>query len=544
MGSLVHHLEPQVPRAVRAADARRALPALERPGRGRGGAHGEDRRRHVGAGAGRGRHPAGSPRVPAGPACAHPGAGCPARPRRGPVRPGAHGQALRVPACWHHARHPHPGQAAGRRAAHGRHALARGPGGQRSRWGTTAAPSAATRWRRPPRWRCSTDSLPLASWTAWPGGAQLSGVVSRSSRARTRTRSPRCAASGSCSASSSRGRPAPVVKALRERGYPGHEGGRHGAAAAAAPRGQARRDQGVPGRPRGRARAAGHRRAPHGNAVSRRGSEEMSSVKKVVLAYSGGLDTSIIIPWIKENYPGAEIIAYCGDVGQGDDLEAVKKKALATGAQRVRGRRPPRGVRPRLRLQGPLRGRRLRGQLPARHLPGPPAAGLRPGALRAALRRRRAGPRRHRQGQRPGALRGDLRHLRAAPEGHRPLARVGHPLARGRPRLRGRPRRPASTSRPATSSAATATSGTSPTRAATSKTPGTRRSRRCSSSPWTRRRRRTRPQEVTIAFEQGVPVSIDGKTPRPGRARGVPQRDRGRPRRRAVSTWSRTGSSA
>jgi argininosuccinate synthase len=60
----------------------------------------------------------------------------------------------------------------------------------------------------------------------------------------------------------------------------------------------------------------------------------MSSVKKVVLAYSGGLDTSIIIPWIKENYGGAEIIAYCGDVGQGDDLEAVRRKALATGASK------------------------------------------------------------------------------------------------------------------------------------------------------------------------------------------------------------------
>ncbi|HVD76031.1 MAG TPA: argininosuccinate synthase [Vicinamibacteria bacterium] len=60
----------------------------------------------------------------------------------------------------------------------------------------------------------------------------------------------------------------------------------------------------------------------------------MSSVKKVVLAYSGGLDTSIIIPWIKENYGGAEIVAYCGDVGQGDDLEAVRRKAIATGASK------------------------------------------------------------------------------------------------------------------------------------------------------------------------------------------------------------------
>jgi argininosuccinate synthase len=60
----------------------------------------------------------------------------------------------------------------------------------------------------------------------------------------------------------------------------------------------------------------------------------MSSVKKVVLAYSGGLDTSIIIPWLKEHYGGAEVIAFCGDVGQGDDFEAVRKKALATGASR------------------------------------------------------------------------------------------------------------------------------------------------------------------------------------------------------------------
>jgi len=60
----------------------------------------------------------------------------------------------------------------------------------------------------------------------------------------------------------------------------------------------------------------------------------MSKTKKVVLAYSGGLDTSIIIPWIKETHGGAEIVAYCGDVGQGDDLEAVRRKALATGASK------------------------------------------------------------------------------------------------------------------------------------------------------------------------------------------------------------------
>ena len=56
--------------------------------------------------------------------------------------------------------------------------------------------------------------------------------------------------------------------------------------------------------------------------------------EKVVLAYSGGLDTSIIIPWLKENY-SAEIIAMVADVGQGDDLDAVVKKARATGAAKV-----------------------------------------------------------------------------------------------------------------------------------------------------------------------------------------------------------------
>jgi argininosuccinate synthase len=53
--------------------------------------------------------------------------------------------------------------------------------------------------------------------------------------------------------------------------------------------------------------------------------------KKVVLAYSGGLDTSIIIPWLRENY-GCQVIAMIGDVGQQEDLEAARKKALATGA--------------------------------------------------------------------------------------------------------------------------------------------------------------------------------------------------------------------
>ena len=58
------------------------------------------------------------------------------------------------------------------------------------------------------------------------------------------------------------------------------------------------------------------------------------NVKKCVLAYSGGLDTSIIITWLKENY-GCEVVAVCADVGQDDELEGLEEKALKTGASKL-----------------------------------------------------------------------------------------------------------------------------------------------------------------------------------------------------------------
>ena len=61
----------------------------------------------------------------------------------------------------------------------------------------------------------------------------------------------------------------------------------------------------------------------------------MSKIKKVVLAYSGGLDTSIIIPWLKENYNNPEIIAVAADVGQGDELDGLEEKAKKTGASKL-----------------------------------------------------------------------------------------------------------------------------------------------------------------------------------------------------------------
>ena len=53
--------------------------------------------------------------------------------------------------------------------------------------------------------------------------------------------------------------------------------------------------------------------------------------EKVVLAYSGGLDTSVILPWLKETY-GYEVIAFAAELGQGDELSGIKRKALASGA--------------------------------------------------------------------------------------------------------------------------------------------------------------------------------------------------------------------
>ena len=61
----------------------------------------------------------------------------------------------------------------------------------------------------------------------------------------------------------------------------------------------------------------------------------MEKIKKVVLAYSGGLDTSIIIPWLKENYGGCEVIAVSGDVGQGTELDGLEEKAKKTGASKL-----------------------------------------------------------------------------------------------------------------------------------------------------------------------------------------------------------------
>jgi argininosuccinate synthase len=58
-------------------------------------------------------------------------------------------------------------------------------------------------------------------------------------------------------------------------------------------------------------------------------------IKKVVLSYSGGLDTSVIVPWLKNNYDGCEVICFTADLGQNEDLSGLDKKAVASGASKL-----------------------------------------------------------------------------------------------------------------------------------------------------------------------------------------------------------------
>ncbi len=163
--------------------------------------------------------------------------------------------------------------------------------------------------------------------------------------------------------------------------------------------------------------------------------------ERVVLAYSGGLDTSVAIGWIAEK-TGAEVIAVAADVGQGgEDLEEVRKRALACGAVEaevldLREEFADHYCLPALRAGAlymeryPLR----LGAVPAGDRRG---AGRRRPAVRRGHRRARL----HRQGQRPGPVRGRHRRARARPAGARAGPGLRHDQGRG-DRLR-RAQRPA-----------------------------------------------------------------------------------------------------
>ena len=167
-----------------------------------------------------------------------------------------------------------------------------------------------------------------------------------------------------------------------------------------------------------------------------------SNVKKVVLAYSGGLDTSVILTWIKENY-GAEVIAYTADVGQGVE-ETDGPQGKGPGHRRRQGLRgrPQGRIRQGLRLSDAQGQRHLRGDVSAGHLHRPPAD-------------------------------------RQAPDRDRPGTRAPTPSATGAPAratTRSASRSPTSPSSPTLSSSPPGGSGSSTPARRSSTTPGSTRS--------------------------------------------------------------------
>ena len=162
----------------------------------------------------------------------------------------------------------------------------------------------------------------------------------------------------------------------------------------------------------------------------------------MALAYSGGLDTSIIIPWLKEHYQ-CEVVAVCGDIGQGEDeLKGLEKKARKTGASEVHVA----DMREEFVTEYLWRLVRSGAVYEHKYLLGniDRAAAAREAASGSGSedRLRRAGARLHRKGQRPGSFRADLQGAGAALAGDRAVARMEHRLARGRHRLRREAQRP------------------------------------------------------------------------------------------------------
>ena len=130
--------------------------------------------------------------------------------------------------------------------------------------------------------------------------------------------------------------------------------------------------------------------------------KKKQDIKKVVLAYSGGLDTSIIIPWLKENYNNCEVIAVSGDVGQGTELDGLEEKAKKTGASKLyvldlKKDFVENYIFPTLKF-----GAKYEDYLLGTSFARPCIQG--PGRHRHPGGRRRHLPRLHRQGQRPGPL--------------------------------------------------------------------------------------------------------------------------------------------
>ena len=221
-----------------------------------------------------------------------------------------------------------------------------------------------------------------------------------------------------------------------------------------------------------------------------------AEVHRVLLLYSGGLDTSVMLKWIQDEY-AAEVVCLTVNLGQpGEDYAVIEDKALRLGALECHVVDAREEFAREYVLPGD-QGQRAVRRLPAVHRARPAADRQARGRVRAQDRLRHDRPRLHRQGQRPGADRGDRRDARPRAEGDR----AGALLAdgpRGGDRLRARARHPdqvlrqgAESRRPTRS---TTTSGGAPRRAAGSRISTTRPRTTSSSSSRAPSARPTRPR--------------------------------------------------
>ena len=222
--------------------------------------------------------------------------------------------------------------------------------------------------------------------------------------------------------------------------------------------------------------------------------KEKFKPKKVVLAYSGGLDTSIIIPWLKENY-GCEVIAVIGDVGQQEDLEAARKKALATGAstalvEDLREEFVRDYIWPTLRAGAVYEHTYLLGTSMAR-----PVIAKRQAEVALAAGSGRAFARLHRQGQRPGAFRTGVQSDCARRADHCAMARVGHRLARRCHRLRAETQRRGGAEQEKYLQPRPQYLAPQPRGRRAGRVPPTRQTKRCGNGLFLRKTLRTRPKK-------------------------------------------------
>ena len=260
----------------------------------------------------------------------------------------------------------------------------------------------------------------------------------------------------------------------------------------------------------------------------------MTAPKKVVLAYSGGLDTSIILKWLETEY-GCEVVTFTADLGQGEELEPARKKAELLGVrpenifiEDLREEFVRDFVFPMFRANAEYEGLYLLGTSIAR-----PLIAKRLVEIAAADRRRRDRARRHRQGQRPGAIRACGLCARPLDQGHRALARVGPELAHEAPGVRrgapdpdrqGQARRGAVLGRREPAAHLVRGQG--------ARGPGRGGAGYVYQRTVDPEKAPDAPEYVEIGFEKGDPVSIDGERLTAGGALDAAERARRQARRR------------